>query len=44
MLDVRLPDPETFLESDDAGEMIFAILAGSGDEEQKLKIIQRIFF
>ena len=43
MLDVRLLDPETFLSSNDPGEIIFAILAGKGGEEQKVEIVQRIF-
>ena len=43
MTDVRLLDPETFLSSDDAGEVLFAVLAGNSNMEEKGAIIRRIF-
>lgn len=44
MIDVRLLDPELFLQSDDAGELIFAILTGTGGIEQKVAIAKRIMY
>ena len=42
IIDARQLDPEGFLQSDDAGEVIFAVLAGSSEVEQKTTIIRRI--
>lgn len=39
MIDVRQLDPEIFLSSDNAGEVMFAILVGSSDQESKTMII-----
>ena len=43
MIDVRQLDPEIFLASDNAGEIIFAILTGEGGLEQKEVTIRKIF-
>jgi len=43
MIDVRQLDPEVFLASDNAGEIIFAILTGEGGLEQKEVTIRKIF-
>ena len=42
MIDVRQLDPEIFLSSDNAGEVMFAILAGSSDIAQKKAVVHRI--
>jgi len=43
MIDVRQLDPEVFLASDNAGEIIFAILTGEDGLKQKEVTIRKIF-
>ena len=43
MIDVRQLEPSVFLQSDDAGEVIFSILTGTDNHQEKQKTIQEIF-